>query len=40
MAFRKRRKRKIREMRENIFKNKKGINKEKEQCKKGSSNYN
>ena len=33
MAFRKRRKRRIRERRENIFKNKKGISKEKNNIK-------
>ena len=41
MAFRERRKRRIRERRENIFKYKKiSINREERQWKKGSSNYN
>ena len=40
MELKERRKRRIRERRENIFKNKKGISREKRQCKKGSKNYN
>jgi hypothetical protein len=40
MVLRERRKRRIRERRENIFKSKKGINREERQCKRGSSTYN
>jgi hypothetical protein len=40
MVLRERRKRRIRERRENIFKSKKNINREEIQCKRGSSNYN
>ena len=40
MAFRERRKRGIRERKGNIYGNKKGINRERGQCKRGSSKYN
>jgi hypothetical protein len=40
MTLTERRKRRIRERRENIFKNKKGISREERQRKKGSLNYN
>ena len=40
MAVRERRKRRIKEKRKNIYRYKKGINRERWQCKRGSSKYN